>query len=578
MPIRYKASPTTVKDGRIYWNRDSSKTDPAKFTARGYLLYRKHNRAYPAPGIMDYCNEGSKPLKFFRSWLDRKGTLVFNISEKQRQRMLPGKDAKMRSIIQPLPCESIINLGKFHQYNIIQTFCLISKVFFEMLFRKSIWEDISAQLPEPQSELYITCLESRELAEYMLVPKNQERVKKYIKEAFRKYKIKTADIHPSDAPDLVTYYRSLNPRDGSATSILMTFDEVVDSLGWFGDIIQEVASASNIQVKGAGITSIHFPKNGVRRNENRSYIPVLLEFTYENKISRTLDILYNDLSAINHSPVAEAFRQYVILISSNYKELSRLNDINRIKDKTFLKERHKIRASLLKLIAKIRDSEILDQLERNSRSGKPSNLDHRTVDRITSLKEHMARYNWTHLSCIIIDVDDYTILSHKYPGHVAPRVLTIIDRHIFLFLSNDKAGKFTKGYKYIYDNIGRDKYVILVTLPEDAAWTLANRLCRSIAEIDWTALARGMRVTCSGGVAEWRFKAEAFRECIIHATAGLFEAKITRKNSVHKGQVKNNLRYMMRELRMFILSFLFSLKLLILFISVHFSTDWYFSF
>ncbi len=573
MQKRYKASPNIVKDGRIDWNRDPGKTDPAEHSLRELLHYQKHKSEFPAPGIMDYCSESSKPLKFYRSWLDRKGTLVFNITEKQRQRMLPGRDAKMSSTIQPLPCESMINLGSFYQYNKFQIFALITKVLFEPLFRKSIWNDISNQIPEPQSELYLACLESRELAEYMQVKKNRDAVKRHIKEAFRKYKIKTADIQASDDPDLVAYFRSLNPRDGSARMILMTFDEVVDSFGWFGDIINEKASASSLQIKGTEITSSITPIHRVRRNENRSYIPVLQEFTFENKIQRVLDILYNDLAAIKGVKIAEAFRQDVILISSDYKELSRLNDKNKIKGKTFLKERHKIRTMLLNLIADISNSEILEQLERNSRSSKPSNTDHQTIDRIMVLKEKMAKYNWSNLSCIIIDVDDFTNLSDKYPNYVAPRVLSIIEKYIGSVLTNHKVGKFTKGYNYVYDNIGRDKYIVLVTLTRDAAWSLANKLCRTIAEIDWSSLSRGLRVTCSGGVDEWRVNAEEFRECIVRASAGLDKAKFTRKNSVQKGVEKPNRHQRIRKLKIAILSFLFSLKLLISFISFHFATD-----
>ncbi len=572
MQKRNKALPNQVRDGRIDWNSNPGKTYPAQLTLREFLHYQKHKRQYPAPGIMDYCNARSKPLKFFRSWLDRKGTLVFNISEKQRQRMLPNRDAKKCSIILPLPCESMINLGKFHQYDKNQTFCLIAKVFFEILFRKSIWDDISSQIPEPQNELYLASLESRELSKYMQVEKNQDAVTKFIKEAFRTYKIKTADIQSSDDPDLVTYYRSLNPGDGSSRMILMAFDEVVDSLGWFGDIINLEAGASSIQIKETEITSINIPIHGVRRNENRSYIPVLQEFTYKNKINRALDILFNDLAVIKDSPVAEALWQDVILISSDYEELSILNEINKIKDKTFLKERHKIRTSLLKLITKISNSEILGQLERNSRSSKPSNLDYETIDRITSLKEKMAQHKWPHLSCIIIDVDDYTILSEKYPKHVAPRVLSIAEAHIFHILSNHKVGKFTKGYNYIYDNIGRDKYIILVTLAKDPAWTLATKLCRTFAEKDWASLARGLRVTCSGGVDEWRVNAEDFKECIIRASAGLDKAKFTRKNNVQRGLDTNRRTNRIRNLKKAVLSFLFSLKLFVPMIIYQLST------
>ena len=572
MQIRYKALPNQVKDGRMNWISVPGKTYPAQLTAREFFHYQKHKRKYPAPGIMAYCNASGTPLKFFRSWRDRKGTLVLNISEKQRQRMLPGPDAKKISTIQPLPCESMINLGKFHQYDKNQTFCLIAKVFFEIFFRKYIWDDISSQIPEPQNEFYLTCLESRELAEYMKIKKNLDAVKKYIKEAFRTYKIKTADIQSSDDPDLVTYYRSLNPRDGSAEMILMAFDEVVDSLGWFGDIINQEASASSIQIKETEITWTNIPVHGVRRNENRSYIPVLQEFTYKNKINRLLDILFNDLAAIKDSPVAEEFRKYVIIISADYEELSRLNEINKIKAKTYLKERHRIRTSLLELIAKISNSEILDQLERNSRSSKPGNLDHKTFDKIITLKDKMAQHNWTHLSCIIMDVDDYTILSEKYPEHVAPRVLSTAETHIGHILSNNKVGKFTKKYNYIYDNIGRDKYIILVTLAKDPAWTLATKLCRTFAEKDWASLARGLRVTCSGGVDEWRVNSEEFKECIIRASAGLDKAKFTRKNNVQRGLDTNRRTNRIRDLKKAVLSFMFSFKLIIPMIIYQLST------
>ena len=450
---------------------------------------------------------------------------------------------------------------------------MIAKVLFEILFRKFIWDEISSQIPESQSDLYLTCLESSELADYLEVKKNQDAVKKYIKEAFRACKIKTVDNQPSDDPDLVAYYRSLNPRDGSAKMILMAFDEVVDSLSWIGNLPDKKANAKNMLKNGTGIISGNNPFPGVRKNENRSYIPVLQELTYENKINRALDILYNDLAAIKNSPLGEAFRQYVILISSDYKELARLNKLNKIKDKTFLKERHNIRTRLLKLIARIQNSEILDQLERNSRSSKPSNLDPRTVDRIMALKENMAQHNWTHLSCIIIDVDDFTIISEKYPENVAPRVLSTIERYFDSILSNNRTEKFTKGYNYVYDNIGRDKYIILVTLTKDTAWSLANKLCKTIAEIDWTSLAKGLRVTCSGGVDEWHVNAEDFKECVVRATAGLDKAKFTRKNSVQKGVELPNRHLRMQKIKIAILSFLFSVKLIISFISFHFTPD-----
>ncbi len=315
MSSHYIALPNIVKGGRISWNSVPFSTDPAQLTIRKFLHYHKHKSRYPAPGIMDYCNEGNKPLKFFRSWLDRKGTIVFNISEKQRQRMLPGSDATKKSIISPLPCESMINLGKFHQYNQFQTLCLIVKVLFEILFRKTIWKDISSQISESQSDLYLACLESRELAEYLQIKKNREFVQKYIKKAFRTYKVKTVEIQASDDPDLVTYYKKLNPRDGSAKMILTAFDRVVDSFGWIGDIINEKASASSIQILEPERTSENIPAHPVRRNKNRSYIPVLLEFTYENKIVQVLDILHNDLAAIRDTTVAETFQDRVIVIS-----------------------------------------------------------------------------------------------------------------------------------------------------------------------------------------------------------------------------------------------------------------------
>ncbi len=574
MPIElFKASPNTIKDGREDWITELIKTELAQLPLRKFIRYKNHKRKFPSPGIMDYCNESSNPLKFYKSWLDWKGTLVFNITEKQRQQMLPGPNAKRKSTILPLPCESMINLGKFYQYDTIQTFCLIAKVLFEILFRKSIWNEISNQISESQSAFYLTCLESRELSEFIRVKKNRDAVKKYIKDAFRKYKIKTAEIPDSDDPDLVTYYRSLHPRAGSARMILMTFDEVVDSFGWFGDIINEKASASNIHIKGAKITSSVIPVFNVRKNENRSYIPVLQEFTYENKIPRVLDILNNDLAAIEDSPEAEKFRQDIILISADYKGLSSFNDTNKIKAKTILKGHHKIRNRLLKVISKINHSEILQKLEENSRSSKPSNLDFQTVGRIKALKEEMFPYNENHFSCIILDVDDFTNLSDKYPNHVAPRVLSIVESNIDKTLANQKAGKFTKRYEYTFKNIGRDKYIILVTLTKDAALTLANKLCRTISELDWSSLARGLRVTCSGGVDEWHVHLEDFKECIVRATAGLDKAKFTRKNSVHKGVELPDRHQRMQKIKVAILSFLFSIKLLISFISFHFTHD-----
>jgi hypothetical protein len=558
MSKHYIASPNIVKGGRIDWNSAAYHTDQAQLTLRKFIHYSRHKSKYPAPGILDYCNESNKPLKFFRSWLDRKGTLVFNISEKQRQKMLPGPAAKKSSGIQPLPCESMINLGKFYQYNQFQTFCLIAKVLFEILFRKSIWADISSQISEPQSDLYLACIESRELAEYLNITKNQESVKEYIKKAFRNYKIKTAEIPASDDPDLVTYYKRLNPRDGSAKMIEMAFDKAVDSLGWIGDIINEKASANTLRIIDTEVASDDITITSVRETENRSYIPVLLEFTYENKLDQVLDTLYNDLAAIKDSYLAVTFRQRVILISLEYKELSGLKKMSEIKDKPFFKQHHKISTRLLKLITDISKSEILDQLERNSRAGKPSDLNHETFDRITSLKEQLARYNWTNLSCIILDVDDYTLLSQKYPLHVAPRVLSIIDTNIGYILSEIKAGKAKNGYNYSYARLSRDKYIILVTMALGPAMALAQELIKRIEDINWASLSGELRVTCSAGVDEWHVKSELFKECIIRATAGLDKARFTRKNGVQKGLETPNRRDRIRKVKTAILSFLFS--------------------
>lgn len=557
MHMHYKASPNIVRDSRTAWNSDSGNTNFSHRTTKANLLYLRHKSLYPAPGIMDYCKEGNNPIRYHKTLLDFKGELVLDISEKQRQRMLPGWDAKRTSIIQPLPCESMINLGQFHQYNNFQVLGLIAKVLFEVQFRKFIWDEISSMISEQHSELYLKCLESSELSEFMQVKKNRDTVAKKIKEAFRAYRIKTAQVMASDDPDLATYFRMLNPGAGTASMVLMVFDEIVDSFIWFGDILKEEISAGSIRNKKTGITSSNLPVHGIRRNENRSYIPVLMEFTFGNKINRVLDILNKDLAVIKDSPEAETFRKHVILIATEYADLSNLNETDKIKNKIFLKKRHKIRTKLLKLISRIKSSEILDQLERNSRSSKPGNLDHETLGRITALKEKLAQHNSTHLSCIILDVDDYTILSYKYQEHVAPRVLSMIETNLGLVLSNNKPGRFNKRYKYIYDGMGRDKYIILVTLRKEAARTLAIKLCRTITALEWHSLARGLRVTCSAGVDEWRIGSEELRECIIRASAGLDKAKITRKNSVQRGLKIPLKQNRLHKLKTAVIGFLF---------------------
>ncbi len=180
-------------------------------------------------------------------------------------------------------------------------------------------------------------------------------------------------------------------------------------------------------------------------------------------------------------------------------------------------------------------------------------------DRITSLKEKMAQYNWTNLSCIIMDVDDYTLLSQKYPVHVAPRVLSIIENNIGYILSHIKAGKATNGYNYSYARLSRDKFIILVTMSLAPAMALARELNRRIEAINWASLSGDLRVTCSAGVDEWRVNSEEFKECIIRATAGLDKARITRKNGVQKGFETPNRHDRVRQLKVAFLSFLFKL-------------------
>jgi hypothetical protein len=123
----------------------------------------------------------------------------------------------------------------------------------------------------------------------------------------------------------------------------------------------------------------------------------------------------------------------------------------------------------------------------------------------------------------------------------------------------------------MYDGMGRDKYIILVSLGKEAARTLAIKLCKSIAAIDWAELARGLRVTCSGGVDEWRSNTEEFKECVIRASTGLDKAKITRKNSVQRGLEIPDRQNRMRKLKAAFLNFLFSLKLFTLMLIYPFS-------
>jgi len=529
----YKSNPNTFRDGLSQWNTNSGGSRSKTLSRREKQLHKKHKKLYPRLCLYQFSNQADKPVKLYSSLQDKSGTFVFNVNDSERQRSLPGPDAHKKNEIHFPTCDSLIRVAKLFNYDMDQALSLVAKVLFEEFFKENIWGKISLQDPA-KSILYLACLESDELVKYMEVDEHKSEVKQYLKKTFKNCTVRNHTGENDHAEDLVSYYRRLNPKDGTAANILKAFDRVVDSGFWFGDILDHTTKRNEPNQETSNDPG-NKPTQEDIISEVDSYPDSLINLTFENQIIRVLDQLKIDFADIKNSEEVDKIKKETILLSSQYKAAIELKRIKCIKDKAYLQELGEIRTKLLDLIIRIRNDDILNHLRRQKMSANVNDLDQRVLDKILSLKAKMIQYDHKCLSFFMLDIDNFTVINIKYSPFVGNRILSKIEAKIEQFFIQRIGANLPNERKFIGDWIHRDKYLIIMAIEESRALKLAKEFTRNIKEDNWSVIAEGLHITISGGVSGWNKANNDFEKRIVICSEALDRAKMAGKNSVQRG-------------------------------------------
>ena len=553
----YRSNPNTIRDGLKQWNNNSAGSHLKKLSRREKLLFKKHKKLYPRLNLYQFSNQAAKPVKLYSSHQDKSGTFVFNVNNSERQRSLPGPDAHKKNDIHFPTCDSMLRVAKLFNYDMDRALSLVAKVLFEEFFKENIWRKISLQDRE-KSILYLACLESDELAKYMDVDEHEAEVKQYIKNAFKNCTVQNHTGENGSTEDLVSYYRHLNPKDGTAADILKAFDQVVDSSFWFGDILDHSTKRNEPNQKISN-DSGNKPTQESIISAVDSYPDSLINLTFENQISRVLDQLQIDFADIKDSKEVDKIKKEIVLLSSQYKAAIEFKKSKCIKDKAYLQELGEIRTKLLDLITRIGNDEILYYLRRQRMSADVNDLDQRVKAKILSLKAKMIQYDHKYLSFFMLDIDNFTVINIKYSPFVGNRILSKIEAEIEQFFTQRIGANLPNERKFIGDWIHRDKYLIIMAIAEPRAIKLAKEFTRNVKEDNWSVITDGLHITISGGVSGWNKANNDFEKCIVICSEALDRAKMAGKNSVQRGLGSGRRPPIILNFRKAIFSFLNSL-------------------
>jgi diguanylate cyclase (GGDEF)-like protein len=140
------------------------------------------------------------------------------------------------------------------------------------------------------------------------------------------------------------------------------------------------------------------------------------------------------------------------------------------------------------------------------------------------LHEETARR--TEVACIIADIDSFKEVNDTFGHEIGDVVLRRIGQ---LFSSKTRDGQLAIRY-------GGDEFVVaLAGVDLASAYGFAERIRRSIAELDWNNVAAGLRVTVSLGVACG--PAEDWQTALTSADERLLTAKRRGRNAVVKTSI-----------------------------------------
>jgi len=150
-------------------------------------------------------------------------------------------------------------------------------------------------------------------------------------------------------------------------------------------------------------------------------------------------------------------------------------------------------------------------------------LNRRSYYEISAIEyQRIVRHN-RDFSVIMIDIDNFKTINDTYGHYTGDKVLKNVSA-------------FIKEAIRQYDNafrMGGDEFVLfLPETDEKQAYTLAERIRASIGNIDIKAKRNKVQISCSFGIAQFRFKDENLETVVSRADEALYKAKDLGRNRV----------------------------------------------
>jgi diguanylate cyclase (GGDEF)-like protein len=143
---------------------------------------------------------------------------------------------------------------------------------------------------------------------------------------------------------------------------------------------------------------------------------------------------------------------------------------------------------------------------------------------VARLGEELSRSQRTRVpfSVAMLDLDNFKGVNDRY-GHAAG------DEVLKAFAAVAQA---TMRKTDVFGRYGGEEFMMILTASAEAASASAlERVCAAVAAHDWAAVAPGLKLTISAGLAEYR-AGEAVEQLINRADAALYRAKRAGRNRV----------------------------------------------
>jgi len=530
----YKSFPQIVRELVKYWkNGDLDSSSPhtpwkKRITKNQIARYGKAIR------ISQFSRVNANPIQLLKADGFEEDISVFDINERKRQRILPGRHANdIREIHHP-DLRDVICMAAFFHLNELQTLVLIAKVLFEDYFKGVLFFHVSGRVKDlHKASRYLSCLEAPEMLEYIHEGERKSRINRHIIQVFRDKSKTTKD--DSDVVSLLFKYGIYSRDVNTSQEIISQFEEVVTSAIYLSDIVSNKELDDLRKRVAKKRPALKEKRRPSKPPEVENYQGKLLELTYNNSLKLALNQLFNDFWKLDDSRIREVFIKPIIQISAELKELTTLKQINAIEDQVYIEELKKMRSKLIDLVYSIEDEEILSYLFRNKILNLQQDKEFMIEEKILQVKNQLIEYNFSHVSIIIFDVDDFTQIIQKYGAGISEQILDKLNNLISDALHNRLSSNSHDINNYTCDKLGRDKYFLMVPRGERKALSMARSIRKDVEKTDWSKFHKELRITISGGVSGWSYgKEERVEEYVRKALKALNQAKMAGKNLVKR--------------------------------------------